>query len=381
MSTFHNKVIKISSSSYRTIVSKAIDTFVFRVKPTEGENTETGYSSDYYYLKVIVNLPDTVIKTKIYINNVEQTYVEAASVTIIDEQYPKTEYTEETLPEYTIKIVGAWEDVSCDYANYSHATSTSHSVSLGRITHIDTWYSLYKDIHFGQLGNAPLSLTIPNNVTNLNLLSLYKGDNQIMWGGWSNHYGSYEDCSLTLPNTITECSGGWFYSYGDRTVSSNLWIKDYILLHIDNASSSIGTVTIPANIKVLSNYIFGSSSYKVSNLIFDDNCLAEEIPEEFLGVGATATSSGYSSPVVSSSITISPRISHIKNHGLSGSWTSATFKQPAGMEVTLDSKCCARKTAGSATIYTDNETIKNYDWSGDNITATILHLDGTPWEE
>ena len=381
MSTFHNKVIKISSNSYRTIVSKPIDTFIFRVKPTEGDNGPSGYSSDYYYLRVIVNLPDTVIKTKIYINNVEQTYVRAASVTIIDEQYPKTEYTEETLPEYIIKIVGAWEDVSCSYVNYSQASSTSRSMSLGRITHIDTWYSLYKDIHFGQLGNAPLSLIIPNNVTNLNLLSLYKGNNQLMWGGWSDNYGSYADCSLTLPDTITECSGGWSYTYGDRVVSSNLWIKDYILLHIDNASSSIDTVTVPANIRVLSKYIFGSSTYKVSNLIFDDNCLVEEIPENFSGLGATAESSGYSSPVISSSITISPRVSHIKNHGLSGSWTSAIFKQPFGMEVTLDSKCCERKTAGSATIYTDNETIKNYDWSGDNITATILHLDRTPWEE
>lgn len=37
------------------------------------------------------------------------------------------------------------------------------------------------------------------------------------------------------------------------------------------------------------------------------------------------------------------------------------------------------KTAKEMTIYTDNETIKNYDYATDNITATILHLDGSAW--
>lgn len=38
------------------------------------------------------------------------------------------------------------------------------------------------------------------------------------------------------------------------------------------------------------------------------------------------------------------------------------------------------KSARPMTIYTDNETIKNYDWATDNITATIYHLDGSLWE-
>lgn len=38
------------------------------------------------------------------------------------------------------------------------------------------------------------------------------------------------------------------------------------------------------------------------------------------------------------------------------------------------------KTARTMTIYTDNPTIKNYDYSADNVTATIYHLDGSAWE-
>lgn len=38
------------------------------------------------------------------------------------------------------------------------------------------------------------------------------------------------------------------------------------------------------------------------------------------------------------------------------------------------------KTNRTINIYTDNDTIKNHDWSGvENITATLYHLDGTAW--
>lgn len=61
------------------------------------------------------------------------------------------------------------------------------------------------------------------------------------------------------------------------------------------------------------------------------------------------------------------------------------FEQPEGMEVFLPipgdgSGMAYSKEAVERTIYTDNATIKNYNWAGDNITATILHLDGTAWE-
>lgn len=38
------------------------------------------------------------------------------------------------------------------------------------------------------------------------------------------------------------------------------------------------------------------------------------------------------------------------------------------------------KSARTMTIYTDNETVKNYDYAADNVTATIYHLDGSAWE-
>ena len=60
------------------------------------------------------------------------------------------------------------------------------------------------------------------------------------------------------------------------------------------------------------------------------------------------------------------------------------FEQPSGMEITLPKAGSTEgmfysKTARPMDVYTDNETIKNYAWASDNITATFYHLDGTTW--
>lgn len=61
------------------------------------------------------------------------------------------------------------------------------------------------------------------------------------------------------------------------------------------------------------------------------------------------------------------------------------FRQPSGMEITLPSAGSSsglfyNKTSYAITIYTDNEIIKNYDYSADNVTPTFYHLDGSAWE-
>ena len=58
------------------------------------------------------------------------------------------------------------------------------------------------------------------------------------------------------------------------------------------------------------------------------------------------------------------------------------FLVPNGINVSLPSSQLRpnTKTAYSITIYTDNETIKNYDWSGEeNLTVTFYHLNGSAW--
>lgn len=64
--------------------------------------------------------------------------------------------------------------------------------------------------------------------------------------------------------------------------------------------------------------------------------------------------------------------------------TTSRFLQPAGMSVTLPTAGSSTgmfyyKSSYNMTVYTDNETIKNYNWSADNVTPTFYHLDGTSW--
>lgn len=71
----------------------------------------------------------------------------------------------------------------------------------------------------------------------------------------------------------------------------------------------------------------------------------------------------------------------------SDAMTTVRFEQPLGMAITLPTAgqtgtgtgMFYSKTARPMDVYTDNETIKNYAWASDNITATFYHLDGTTW--
>lgn len=66
-------------------------------------------------------------------------------------------------------------------------------------------------------------------------------------------------------------------------------------------------------------------------------------------------------------------------------FTKIVFNQPSGVQVKFPTAGSSYgafyyKSAYSVSIYTDNESVKNYDWASDNVTATFYHLDGTAWE-
>ena len=63
--------------------------------------------------------------------------------------------------------------------------------------------------------------------------------------------------------------------------------------------------------------------------------------------------------------------------------TTLIFRQPAGMYVELPEAGNGKglaydKSSRSVAIYTDNEYIKNYPWSTDNVTATFYPLSSAP---
>lgn len=55
--------------------------------------------------------------------------------------------------------------------------------------------------------------------------------------------------------------------------------------------------------------------------------------------------------------------------------TTWVFRQPAGMTITMPSSYLGyNKNSRTITVYTDNESIANYGWASDNITANIYPL-------
>lgn len=128
-------------------------------------------------------------------------------------------------------------------------------------------------------------------------------------------------------------------------------------------------------LKKLGNYCFSGRS-ELTKLEIPDSVTSIE---EYAMAGCTNLTE----------ISIPKNVSSIGNRAISynnGAMNiaNAYFYQPSGMEVTLPTAGSSTgmfyvKTARAMNVYTDNETIKNYAWSSDNITATLYHLDGTKW--
>ena len=66
---------------------------------------------------------------------------------------------------------------------------------------------------------------------------------------------------------------------------------------------------------------------------------------------------------------------YAKNAALPAIW----IRTPNGTNVTIEDNAFYYKSARTTNIYTDNQSVKDYDWSKQNITPTFYHLDGTAW--
>lgn len=108
-----------------------------------------------------------------------------------------------------------------------------------------------------------------------------------------------------------------------------------------------------------------------------------ELPDTIVGIYQNA----FNGCSALTSITIPNKVSQIGNasFGSCSALTEIRFEQPLGREIILPTAGSVygmfyNKSAIATNVYTDNETIKNYDWASDNRTVTFYHLDGTIWE-
>lgn len=161
------------------------------------------------------------------------------------------------------------------------------------------------------------------------------------------YFGSLTN--LVIPNSVTT-------------------VEDY---GVSNCTS-LTTVSLPNTITSFGLYVFSSCS-ALTNVNIPTN-LTELPASTFSDCSklATITIPRNIGRIRDSAFKNTSAISNIYfNHSSSDSIILPTAGSSAGMFY--------RKTARSANVYTDNETVKNYAWSSDNITATFYHLDGTAW--
>lgn len=164
--------------------------------------------------------------------------------------------------------------------------------------------------------------SLPNTITTLEPYALYSS-----WNGANNSlvFQSSASSPFVIPSTITNIA--------------------------DNACASATIAYVRVETSRISRRMFYQGPYAVlAEVTIGANCT--EIGEQAFG-GASA-------------------LKKLK------------FEQPNNISVVFPTAGSSTgafyyKSARTVNIYTDNESVKNYDWATDNITATFYHLDGTAW--
>ena len=180
--------------------------------------------------------------------------------------------------------------------------------------------------------------------------------------------------NIEIPNTVTSI-GKYAFQYCKSL--TNVTIPDSVTSIGESAFAFCGLIEFPTmnGLIHLSDDMF-SSNQQLTNVTIPDNVIS-------IGDGVFWNCSGIKSVIISKNVKSIGNYSFGMSTGKMNI-TDAYFEQPSGMTVTLPTAGSGTgmfyvKTARNMNVYTDNETIKNYDWASDNITATLYHLDGTAW--
>ena len=199
------------------------------------------------------------------------------------------------------------------------------------------------------------AITIPNGVETIGL-------------------SAFELCSalatVSLPSSVHTIGERAFYDCGVTTINITNNIK-HIGASAFYSCGGLTSLTVPSSIETIENSAFSGCSGLTSLTI----------PNSVKTLGNNA----FSGCTKLTDVTIPASISKIGNVAFGQTATDAIFRflQPSGMAVELPTAgvngMFYYKSAQTITIYTDNETIKNYDYSADGKTATIYHLDGSAW--
>lgn len=192
-------------------------------------------------------------------------------------------------------------------------------------------------------------------------------------GWYDTEYGGYISGSTTLTKIDTSKVQKDCFVYPDVFLGTG-WQKsfaetDRILIGENNCilyKNPTGSVEIPSYVKSVVESAIHDLASTVTALVIPDTV-------EFLQ-GNVCSASTLTKCTVGSGVR-RMNVDVMDNTKI----TTWIFRQPAGMTVELPPKSLGyNKSARTITIYTDNESIKAYNWSADNITANIYPLADAP---
>jgi len=196
--------------------------------------------------------------------------------------------------------------------------------------------------------------------------------------------------TIKLPNTITSIGNRCFQSAAILSMNFPASIQSLGIYAFDGCISwEADTITIPGAVDNIPTYCFNACS-KIKEFILQEgitevksyafgNCtgmVSLSLPESL----TTLQANSFYYCTALTEIRIPKNVATMGQYCFYDSKaTNVYFEQPAGMTVSM-TQVFNGKNARTMNVYTDNESIKNYNWSGDNITPTFYHLDGTAWE-
>jgi hypothetical protein len=170
--------------------------------------------------------------------------------------------------------------------------------------------------------------------------------------GASGYTGALNQSELIIPDSVTKIGSSAF-----KQCAIGTFIK------ISNNLKRIEQSTFE-----LCTRIFANILVEIGNLV------------EYIGANAFRDSAV-------GKVHFNNKTSYIGNNAFSGTdmLSELIFKQPKGFAITLpvagsSTGAFYYKNSRNVIIRTDNETIKNYDWTADNVVPIFYHLDGTAWE-
>lgn len=141
----------------------------------------------------------------------------------------------------------------------------------------------------------------------------------------------------------------------------------------DNVVVANGKILFKANNSTWPESVINIAGGTGGNLVID-SCLTVPDRIEVIGEGITGSPTKM---ILGSSTRI------LSTDSIPTTVTELICRQPAGMKITLPATgeyygLTYQKSSRAVNIYTDNEDIRNYNWSGDNVTPTFYSLSQAP---